>query len=534
MIGVELDPTTASIARGLYPQAAIRTESFAETPFPDGHVDAVVGNVPFGNVTLHDPRHNAGRHSMHNHFIIKSLALTRPGGLVAVLTSHYTLDAQNPAARREMSQMADLVGAVRLPSGAHRRAAGTEVVTDLLVFRKREAGEVARDRQWETTTPRVIDGEKVSVNAYFDDHPAHILGDLAVRSGAYGSASLHVDSSDLSSVDVVLRTALDGVVDRAIERGQTMTQPTAAVETARTAFVETDTAVWDGTLLATDAGIMRVRGGRREPVKVAAKNVRELTALIKIRDAVTTVLDLEASSPDDTDDLVAAREDLRDRYDAYAAQYGPINRFTLSKSDSRITPQAPRLMRGDPFAPQYSHLSCSTRNPRQHATQPSWGSVCCLHVLSAKVQKHLQKRSRSAATAPGVSTSTRSLTSSAPTRWMLAPSWGHSFSMTPPVTGRSSPPVSTFRATSVSSSIRRAQPTRQIPAVTARTSPPSRMHSPKRSRRTRSKRSSEQCGSTSPRISSSSARRSKTGTSRSNLPPRKVEGNGQQAHVACA
>ena len=125
MVGVELDPTTAAIAGALYPHATIRTESFAATPYPAGSFDAAVGNVPFADVRLHDPRHNRANHSLHNHCIIKSLALTRPGGIVAVLTSRYTLDARNPAARREMNAMADLVGAVRLPSGAHMRAAGT-------------------------------------------------------------------------------------------------------------------------------------------------------------------------------------------------------------------------------------------------------------------------------------------------------------------------------------------------------------------------------------------------------------------------
>ena len=111
------------------------------TPAPaEGSFDLAIGNVPFGNFALHDRRHNPGGHSIHNHFIIKALHLVRPGGLVAVVTSRYTMDARNPAARREIAALADLVGAVRLPSGAHQRAAGTKVVTDLLIFRRREPG----------------------------------------------------------------------------------------------------------------------------------------------------------------------------------------------------------------------------------------------------------------------------------------------------------------------------------------------------------------------------------------------------------
>ena len=138
LFGVELDPTTAAIAKHLYPHADIRQESFADTRIPRDYLDLVIGNVPFGKVALHDPVHNGGNHSLHNHFIIKSLALTRPGGVVTVLTSHYTMDATNPAARREIAAMADLVAAVRLPMSAHQRAAGTQVITDVLVLRRRD------------------------------------------------------------------------------------------------------------------------------------------------------------------------------------------------------------------------------------------------------------------------------------------------------------------------------------------------------------------------------------------------------------
>lgn len=141
MMGVELDPTTAAIAALLYPAARIRAESFAETRLPGGYFDAVVGNVPFADVRLHDPLHNPHHYVMHNHFLSKSVQLTRPGGLVAVLTSHYTLDSRDPAHRRDLHHLADLVGVIRLPTGAHTAAAGTEAVTDLLILRRRVEGE---------------------------------------------------------------------------------------------------------------------------------------------------------------------------------------------------------------------------------------------------------------------------------------------------------------------------------------------------------------------------------------------------------
>ena len=205
MTGVELDPTTAAIARALYPLAVIRAESFAQTPYRAGHFDLTVGNVPFADVRLHDPRHNRGGHSLHNHFIVKSLALTRPGGLVAVLSSRYTLDATNPAARREMNAMADLVGAVRLPSGAHQRAAGTKVITDLLILRRREPGAAVASSAWEQTRPIEIDGQQVRVNGYFHDHPGHVLGTLGIGSGQYASAALLVEPDGRDVADAAGR-----------------------------------------------------------------------------------------------------------------------------------------------------------------------------------------------------------------------------------------------------------------------------------------------------------------------------------------
>jgi SAM-dependent methyltransferase len=169
--GVELDPATAGIAAALYPSASIRAESFADTALPEDDLDLVIGNVPFGKITLHDPNHNPGRHSIHNHFIIKSLDLTRPGGLLAVVTSRFTLDAQADAARREMAERADLLGAVRLPAGTFRAISGTDVVTDIVFLRKRASGAAPSGGRWLSLSPvTTVDGE-VTVNEYFATHP---------------------------------------------------------------------------------------------------------------------------------------------------------------------------------------------------------------------------------------------------------------------------------------------------------------------------------------------------------------------------
>ncbi|HEY9263344.1 MAG TPA: hypothetical protein VIQ11_01920, partial [Mycobacterium sp.] len=360
MTGVELDSTTARISAGLYPHATIRAESFVDTRFPSGHFDAAIGNVPFSDVVLHDPSHNAGRHSLHNHFIIKSLALTRPGGLVAVLTSRYTLDEQNPAARREMNNMADLVGAIRLPSGAHRRAAGTEVVTDLLILRKREPGVPPASLQWETVTARSIDGAVTKINAYFDSRPENILGTLSSRSGMFGTDSLYVDVDDLAQVPAALRTALDSIVVDAVEHGQLMTARSASSEVARARYRPAEEGVWDGSIRPEGRDTFTVvRNGQLEPLKVPKTAAAELRALLELRDRAVAVLAAESVSIDDTPELDTNRAMLRQAWTRYTERYGPINRFTLrptgrideetgEASFARITPAAVRALRVDP------------------------------------------------------------------------------------------------------------------------------------------------------------------------------------------
>ena len=357
--GVELDPITAAISHGLYPHATIRAESFADTRLPEGHFDAAIGNVPFANVRLHDPVHNPTGQSMHNHFILKSLHLVRPGGLVAVLTSHYTMDAQTPGARREMNALADLVGAIRLPSGAHRRAAGTEVITDLLILRRREDGQPPADDLWERVTPITIDGQRIKVNAYFDHHPEHVLGDISIGQGMYGGDSLLV-TGDLDRLDAALADAIDQVTFTARRGGLSMTARSAVQESRRAAFVPSPPELWDGSITTTEGGgFGTVAAGTVEPLPVPKSAASELRALVGLRDTAIRLLTLEAASVDDTDDIATAREELRRGYQKYLGTYGPLNRYTLRRTGrtneagedtyARIVPTPIRLLRGDPF-----------------------------------------------------------------------------------------------------------------------------------------------------------------------------------------
>lgn len=389
VVAVEQDPTTARIAAALHPQATVRCESFADTPLADGTFDLAIGNVPFGAVTLHDRRHNPRRLSIHDHFVVKSLALVRPGGLVAVLTSRYTLDARNPAARREIAGLGDLVGAIRLPSGAHDRAAGTDAVSDLLILRRRDEHAHPRGPLFErtTTVPGHPDHDAVAINGYFAEHPQRVLGGFSLRRGPYSASSLHVEPRTGAPLAEQLAAALAELVEDARAAGLTLRRapagtsppapsraggqgPRPAPQTATRpsgpatpeAHAGPGTPAWcEGLLVAAaDGGFGRVAGGELQPLDVPAAQVAELRDLLGLRDTVVALLELEAAERDETPVMRSRRDELGRRYRAYLSAFGPITRYTArpigradpSTGQQRTSRSYPRQggFRDDPYA----------------------------------------------------------------------------------------------------------------------------------------------------------------------------------------
>lgn len=365
MTGVELDPITAGISQALYPEATIRTESFADSQFGSARFDATVGNVPFGRNILHDTTHNQGRHSMHNHFIIKSLDLTRPGGVVAVISSAFTLDAQNPAARREIYENADLLGAVRLPNGAHRRAAGTDALTDVLVFRRRLPGEEPGNAAWLDSRPVTTEsGAEARINNYFTQNPDKVLGEIEVGNGMYGNATVNVRPDDLRSVPAQLHEQLQEIATAAVAAGRGMGEDQRTAEVRAAARMpQTPVSEQVGHLAALEDGTFTQVSTNRvaEPLKVPASQQAELRSLLGLRDGARLVLSLEASNVEDADELVTARAELAAKYEQYTAKHGPINRFgerRTGRTDehgndimSRIQPRVMATLRKDPYGP---------------------------------------------------------------------------------------------------------------------------------------------------------------------------------------
>ncbi len=362
LVGVELDPTTAAIAAALHPAARVLCESFGDSRFSESSFDLMVGNVPFGDIVLHDRRHNALRHSIHNHFIIKGLHLVKPGGLVAVITSRYTLDSANPAARREMSSLADLVGAVRLPTGAHRSVAGTDVVTDLLLFRRREPDRRISGASFERSQQLPGAVESLSVNEYFLSNPAHALGTMRATQGEGGRPELEVVGDRAARSQ--LATALSQIVSIGRAAGLGYAAGGIAGEEQRKplAFATNEKQKPEGYLAygVVDGTFTRIEAGAEVPHALPQSQARELRALLELRDTVVALLEGEADTNEDGPVLESIRQRLNTSYASYVAAYGPINRFTEratgfvdpatgERKRARIRPKQGGF-RTDPFA----------------------------------------------------------------------------------------------------------------------------------------------------------------------------------------
>jgi N12 class adenine-specific DNA methylase len=346
MVGVELDPMTARIAHHLYPQHQVRGQGFEKFSPDEGAFTAVIGNVPFGNFAVSDPLHNPSGLTIHNHFIRKSLALTETGGYVAVITSAFTSDAQRTKAREEIAELGDLVGALRLPTKAFDRQAGTDVVTDLLIFRRREAGRVpsAQTEQWITTSKAELPGGEIQVNDYFLAHPENVLGELGVGSGMYSAATLKVTADPSLPLATQVRDRLTAIVDTAKNTGlgQDAEEPAADPMLDRAGLVTAEEAAITevpGSVRYNDEIDLFEQlslGGRWAPVpsRIDKARTAQWKSMLTMAGTVTDLIDAQRTGGD-ADIKNRLRTQLNRQYDAYTRKYGPLNRFTW------VTPAPP-------------------------------------------------------------------------------------------------------------------------------------------------------------------------------------------------
>lgn len=341
MVGVEVDPVSAGIAAHLYPEATVHAAGFEDVTIPDNSFVAAIGNVPFGNFKLHDPAHNPHRHSIHNHFITKSLNLVQPGGYVAVITSALTADSKSAEARQEMTGRADLISGLRLPTQAFRRVAGTDVTTDLLIFRVREPGRepIEQTHRFLDTDELELETGEIAVNGYFVDHPDHVLGAPEITTGQFGQPVLRVRGTAEGLGDRITALVKDDIT-RARATGHELTATAASVAEVDLTAVTPETTPLPGTFSYTrnDRGVPTFQifsaetGTWERRSRSQGVDPEEWAALIDLRD---TTVSLRQTYAEGTPAEIRGLQDrLADQYDAYVAHYGYINRYQEQKSQA--------------------------------------------------------------------------------------------------------------------------------------------------------------------------------------------------------
>ena len=345
-IGVELDSISGRIARALHPEADIRIESFSDTKLPENRIDAVVGNVPFADLKLD---YQGQRLSLHDYFFAKSIDALKPGGVLALVTSHFTLDKQNAAVREYLASKADFVGAIRLPSDAFKRE-GTAVVTDIVFLRKRDRGDPPKhvDPDWLGIAPLEIDGAEVPVNRYFLNHPEMVLGNWSRKDTLYGGEGYSVTSNG----------DLKEQLDQAVGRLPEFAKAAATNETSAPApaFIPPplERHIAEGSFFIGDnKAIYQMDGGQGIPVVYGGTALKSdgtmtgkrLAALVGLRDRARRVLHSQNEGwPEEHRN--AARRELNRAYDLFVSAYGPVNKTTFGEtSDGSVIRRMPNLVK---------------------------------------------------------------------------------------------------------------------------------------------------------------------------------------------
>ncbi|HUQ71439.1 MAG TPA: DEAD/DEAH box helicase family protein, partial [Planctomycetaceae bacterium] len=352
-IGVELDSISGRIARALHPDDDIRIESFRDTKLPENGLDAVVGNVPFANLSLD---HRGQKFALHDYFFAKSVDALKPGGVLAMVTSHYTLDKQNAAIREYLAERADFVGAIRLPSAAFERE-GTAVVTDIVLLRKRDPSEAPRhvDPDWLGIAPLAIEGVEIPVNRYFLNHPEMVLGAWTRKDTLYGGEGYSLTSTGN------LADQLREAVSRLPEFQPREAPPVVSAIAVTFVPPPAERHIGEGSFfIGANKLVYQVQSGESVPVVYGGSTLkangtltgRRLAALIGLRDRARRVLQSQNEDWPDSHRQEARRE-LNQAYGHFTYSYGPINKTTFGETaDGSVIRRMPNLVkfREDPDA----------------------------------------------------------------------------------------------------------------------------------------------------------------------------------------
>jgi len=314
--GVEIDSLTGRIAKQLYQKANIAIEGFEKTNLPDDHFDVVLGNVPFGEIRVNDSRYNAQKFLIHDYFFAKALDKVRAGGVVMFITSKGTMDKASPEVRKYIAQRAELLGAIRLPDNTFKANAGTEVTSDILILQK-------RDRVMDIEPDWVhldTDGNGVTMNRYFVEHPEMVLGEIKMESTRFGT----FEPVCKARKDIPLSELLSNAVQRINGEIPELDNGVDEISDEQELSVPADPNVRNFSFTLVDGKVYFRENDRMQPASVSMTAENRIKGLIQIRDCVRKLI--EYQTEDYPEEMICTeQENLNRLYDAYTAKYGLIN-----------------------------------------------------------------------------------------------------------------------------------------------------------------------------------------------------------------
>lgn len=311
--GVEIDKISAGIAQQLYQKTSIAAQPFEEATIPDSFFDAVIGNVPFGDIRVNDRRYNKHNFLIHDYFFAKSLDKLRPGGVMALITSKGTMDKENPAVRKYIAQRADLLGAIRLPNNTFKGNAGTEVVSDILILQKRDRL-IDLEPEWVHLN---TDENGVKMNAYFVDHPEMVLGEWKTVSGRFGEEDTVVpyENADLAELlDEAISNIHAEITDYEVDEELTEEDNS----------IPADPEVRNFSYTVVDDKIYYRENSRMTPVECSATAENRIKGMIAIRDSVRSLIEMQTADYPDYE-VEKEQQKLNALYDTFSKKYGLIN-----------------------------------------------------------------------------------------------------------------------------------------------------------------------------------------------------------------
>ena len=313
LYGVELDDLSGRIARQLYQKSSIAVQGYEKTAFPDNFFDVAIGNVPFGQFHVPDKRYDRLNFPIHEYFIAKALDQVRPGGVIAVVTSSFTMDKRTASARKYIAQRAELLGAIRLPNNAFKAAAGTEVVSDILFLQKRERM-VDIEPEW---VHLATDENGIQMNSYFIDHPDMVLGEMKMVSGPFGPTP---------TCEPYPEQPLEALLSEAIQNihGEIVAYDREEELDGEDHSIEADPAVRNFSYTLVDGQIYYRENSRMNPVEVSKTAESRIKGMIELRDCVRTLLEYQTEDYPD-EEIKAQQAKLNTLYDAFTRKYGLIN-----------------------------------------------------------------------------------------------------------------------------------------------------------------------------------------------------------------